>query len=214
MSIDHALNISVESAAWQDFRASSTAMIVFYSTDPVSEMPIREIPEELPTTIIPDPNYETATYGFFGCAKTKVRTTFFKSKIRYLLFITKYAGTKADCKDKFYITGFYHVNKAADVKRLHVRYLSDYSCLDEGVCYALRADKQHFVSMDDAFEVTPAVLKEWGCTARLTRQTRISLDEEQTAKVVKYLSSKKDITAELVAETERLWPHAAAEVEE
>jgi len=210
MSIDHALSISVESAAWQDYRASNTAMIVFYTTDPVSELPIREIPEELPTEIIPDPNYESATYGFFGCAKGKIRTAFVKSKIRNLLFITKYAGTKEEFKDRFFITGYYRINKTADVKRLHVRNLADYSCLDEGACYALRAETQHFVSIDDAFEVTPAVLKEWGVATRLTRQTRITLDDEQTGKVIDYLTSKPDITEDLIAETERLWPHAMA----
>jgi hypothetical protein len=210
MSIDHALNISVEDIAWQDYRASNTAMIVFYATDPVSELPIREIPEEMPTEVVPDPNYETATYGFFGCSKGKIRTAFVKAKIRNLLFITKYVGTKAECKDKFFITGYYRITKTADVKRLHVRNLADYSCLDEGVCHALRAETVHFVSIDDAFEVTPAVLKAWGYTAKLTRQTRITLDEEQTAKVVDYLKSKPNITEELITETERLWPHAVA----
>jgi hypothetical protein len=210
MSIDHALNFTVESAAWQDYRASNTAMIVFYATDPVSELPIREIPEEMPTDIIPDPNYETATYGLFGCSKGKIRTAFLKAKIRNLLFITKYVGTKADCKDKFFITGYYRITKTADVKRLHVRNCIDYTCLDESACYAFKAETMHFVSIDDAFEVTPAVLKTWGYTAKLTRQTRITLDGDQTAKVIDYLKSKPDITGQLVTETERLWPHAAA----
>ena len=210
MSIDHALNISVEGAAWQDYRASNTSMIVFYATDPVSELPIREIPEELPTDISPDPNYETATYGFFGCSKGKIRTAFVKAKIRHLLFITKYVGTKTECKDKFYITGYYRITKTADVKRLHVRNLPDYSCLDEPACFAFKAESSCFVSIDDAFEVTPAVLKAWGYASKLTRQTRITLDEAQTAKVVDYLRSKPNITDALIAETERLWPHAVA----
>lgn len=207
MSIDHAINMSVESAAWQDYRASNTAMIVFYATDPVSELPIREIPEELPTSIIPDPNYETATFGFWGCTKSKVRAAFVKSKIRNLLFITKYAGTNAEYKDKFFITGFYRINKTAEVKRLHVRNLADYSCLDEGACYALKAEKLYFVAIEDAFEVTPEVLKEWGCTSRLTRQSRIVLNEEQTARIIEHITSKSDITEALIHETERLWPH-------
>lgn len=209
MSIDHALNISVESAVWQDYRASNTAMIVFYATDPISELPIREIPEELPTEIIPDPNYETLTYGVFGCAKGKVRTTFVKSKIRNLIFMTKYTGSNAELKDKFFVTGYYRIAKTADVKRMHVRNLPDYSCLDESNCYALKADAAHFVSIEDALELTPAVLKSWAYTSKLTRQTRINLDEEQTAKVIDYLKSKEDITGDLVAETERLWPHSA-----
>jgi hypothetical protein len=210
MSIDQTTNVSVENAAWQDYRASNTAMIVFYATDPVSELPIREIPEELPTDILPEPNYETGTYGFYGCGKGKIRSAFVKSKIRYLLFVTKYQGTNADCKDRYFITGLYRIFKTADVKKIHIRYSSDYSCLDEDVCYALRADAMHFVSIDNAFEVTAEVLKSWEYNARLTKQTRIILTEEQTKTVVDHLKSKPDITTALVMETQRLWPRAPA----
>ena len=214
MSLDHTMNISIETAAWQDYRASNTAMIVFYASDPVSELPVREIPEELPTDLLPEPNYETGTYGFFGCGKCKIRTAFVKGKIRYLLFVTKYAGTNIDYKDRFFITGWYHIYKTADVKKLHIRYSSDYSCLDEEICYALRADDTRFVSIENAFEVTADVLKSWDYKARLTKQTRIILDEERTRTVIDHLQSKPDITALLVKETERLWPHVPEAEEE
>jgi hypothetical protein len=214
MGIDHTPNVSIENAAWQDYRASNTAMVVFYATDPVSELPIREIPEEIPTDILPEPNYETGSYGFFGCGKGKIRAAFVKSKIRYLLFVTKYAGTNAEYKDRNFITGMYHIFKTADVKKLHIRYNADYSCLDEESCIALRADTVRFVAIEDAFEVSPAVLKSWEYAARLTKQTRIILTAEQTRAVVDHLESKPDITAALTAETLRLWPHAAPEAEE
>ena len=97
------------------------------------------------------------------------------------------------------------------MKKLHIRYSSDYSCLDEDACYALRADQMHFVSIEDAFEVTPEILKEWGYKARLTKQTRVILDVEQTARVIDHLKSKENITEDLIAETERLWPHTSEE---
>ncbi|MBN1757562.1 MAG: hypothetical protein JW863_04555 [Chitinispirillaceae bacterium] len=214
MSIDHVMNISVESASWQDYRASNTAMIVFYATDPVSELPIREIPEELPTELLPEPNYETGTYGFYGCGKGKIRAAFVKSKIRNLLFVTKYAGTNAEYKDRYFITGWYRIFKTADVKKIHIRYTSEYSCLDEDVCLALRADTVRFVSIADAFEVTPELLKSWNYNARLTKQTRIILDEEQTTAVLEHLQAKPDITADYITETERLWPHTNDERED
>ena len=214
MTFDDVMKVSVESAPWQDYRASNTGMVVFYSSDPVSELPVREIPEELPSDILPEPNYETATYGFYGCAKSKIRNSFVKSKIRYLLFITKYAGTNADFKDKVLITGFYKITKVADVKRHHIRYLSDYSCLDEDVCNALRAEEARFVSLEDAFVVNEQVLKSWEYKARITRQTRIVLNEEHTMQVVEHLLSKEDRTEDYVAETQRLWPHASEEESE
>ena len=48
MTYENVLHLSVENAAWQDYRASNTGMVVFYSSDPVSEIPIREIPEDIP----------------------------------------------------------------------------------------------------------------------------------------------------------------------
>jgi len=205
---------SIESASWQDYRASNKSMVVFYAGDPISEIPIREIPEELPSEISPEPNYETATYGYFGCNKSKIRNTFFKSKIRYLIFMTKYIGARAEFKDKYYITGYYHVNKVADVKRVHIRNLSEYSCLDEDVCYAMRADQLRFVSIDDAFELSEKVLKTWDCKSRITRQTRILLNEEQTVQVLKYLDSKENALESYIAETERLQPNSETDEDE
>ncbi|MDG5815394.1 hypothetical protein QA601_09905 [Chitinispirillales bacterium ANBcel5] len=201
------MNRSVDSVLWQDYRASDTGMIVFYSSDPVSELPIREVPEQYPSDIIPEPNYETGTYGFYGCSKSKVRTNFIKSKYRYLLFMTKYVGADTEYKDRFFITGYYRVAQTADVKKQHIRYCSDYSCLDEDGCYALRADEKAFVSIEDSFEVTKEVLGEWDFKSRLTRQTRITLNEEQTLRVVNHLQSKQDITSEYIQETQRLQPH-------
>lgn len=211
MTSDNVMNLSVETAAWQDYRASNTGMVVFYSSDPVSEIPIREIPEDIPSDIIPEPNYETGTYGFYGCNKSKVRNFFVKSKIRYLIFMTKYEGTNADFKGKNFITGYYRVTKTADVKKQHIRYLSDYSCLDEDVCNALRADEVRFVSIQDAFELTDKVVKQWDGKGKITRQTRFLLNEQQTKDLIDYLQSKNDATKDYEAETVRLQPHGSAE---
>jgi hypothetical protein len=205
---------SLESASWQDYRASNIGMVVFYASDPISEIPIREIPEELPSEIAPEPNYETGTYGYFGCSKSKMRNTYFKSKIRYLIFMTKYVGARAEFKDKYFITGYYRVTKVADVKRVHIRNLSEYSCLDEDVCYALRADRLRFVSIDDAFELTEKIMKAWDYKARITKQTRIVLNEEQTTQVIEFLESKEDSLEEYIAETQRLQPNEVEEGED
>jgi hypothetical protein len=203
--------IALESIAWQDYRSSNTAMVVYYTTDPISELPIREVPEELPSEILPEPNYETGTFGVYGCGKSKIRAAFAKSKNRYMLFATKYAGAKADFKDKTVITGFFRINKSADVKKLHIRYGSDYSCIDEDTCIALRADEIRFVAIQDAFPITDEVLKSWNYKARITKQTRIILNEEQTNPVVDFLRLKTDITPQYIAETKRLQPHNESE---
>jgi hypothetical protein len=199
--------VAPESIAWQDYRSSNTGMVVYYATDPISELPIREVPEELLSEILPEPNYETGTYGVYGCGKSKIRGAFAKAKNRYLLFATKYVGVKADFKDKTVITGFYRIKKTADVKKLHIRFGSDYSCIDEENCIALRADEVRFVAIEDAFAITDEVMKSWEYKARITKQTRIMLTEEHTMPIIDFLRSKPDITAQYVAETKRLQPH-------
>jgi len=206
---------AVDGTAWQDYRASNTGMAILYGSDPISELPIREVPEAgRQSEVESEPNYETATFGYHSCARTKIRSTFVKTKIRYLLFITKYAGTIEDYQGQYLATGFYRVAKTADVKRRHIRFCSEYSCLDEKVCYALLADESRFVAVEDAFKVTPQVLKEWGFSGRLTRQSRIILTEDQTASVVNFLRGKADIRNKYVEETARLQPNAGDGEEE
>ncbi|MDR2592206.1 MAG: hypothetical protein LBC59_05300 [Chitinispirillales bacterium] len=204
----------IDSVAWQDYRSSNTGMIVYYGGDPISELPIREVPERYPSEIQPEPNYETGTFGFLGCARTKIRSTFVKSKIKYLLFVTKYVGTNEAFKEKYMVTGYYRINKIADVKRRHIRYCAEYSCLEEKVCYALRADEVRLVSAEDAYLVSPQQFKEWGFSGRLTRQSRILLDEEQTAALLKFLQGKPDITGKYIEETARLQPHVEKKEED
>jgi hypothetical protein len=211
---DELLKVSPEVPQWQDYRSSSIAMVVFYAGDPISELPIREVPEELPSAVVQDPHYESGTYGLYACARSQIRNAFVKSKTRYLVFLTRYVGTKADFRDKYFITGYYLVAKTADVKKLHIRYGTDYSCIDEQSCPALRASERRFVAIEDAFAVTDAVMKSWNFNGRVTRQTRVVLDEQKTAEVIDYLKSKPDATALYTAETTRLQPHIAEETAE
>jgi hypothetical protein len=192
---------------WQDYRASNTGMVVFYASDPVSEIPVREIAEDIDSPVVPEPNYETGTYGFYGCSRTKIRGAFAKSKIRYLFFLTKYAGTKDGYKDKMLVTGYFRIAKTADVQKLHLRYLSEYSCIDAPTCIALRADEVHFVGLQDAFEVSPDQLKTWGFNAKVSKQLRIILSVEQTSQLLEFLKSKPDQLDVYAAETKRLSPY-------
>lgn len=204
----------VDSIPWQDYRGSSTGMIVYYNTDPVSEMPIREVPEEIPSGVIAEPNYETGTYGVYGCKHARVRSAFAKKKLRYLFFMTRYAGTKTECVDDLMVTGYYRVKRTADVQKLHVRYLNDYSCLGDDACIALRADEMHFLCLDDALRMSPEVLEKWAVKTRITRQTKILLDEENTGKLLDYIHSKPNALDAYLEETERLWPALDDEEEE
>jgi hypothetical protein len=196
----------VDSIKWQDYRGSRTGMIVYYNTDPIAELPIREIPEEIPSPVIADPHYETGTFGLYGCKHTKTRASFVKKKLSYLFFMTRYAGTNVEYMDDLMVTGFYDIKHTADAQRLHIRYLDEYSCVDETACLALRGDVIHFVSVEDAFKITPEVLESWESKSRITRQTKIILDREKTAELIEYLTGKVNVYPDYKEETERLQP--------
>ena len=74
MTNDNVMHLSVENAAWQDYRASNTGMVVFYSSDPVSEIPIREIPSISPQIFFLNPIMKQGPM-VFGCNKSKVRNS-------------------------------------------------------------------------------------------------------------------------------------------
>jgi hypothetical protein len=205
------LKRSVDSVLWQDYRAGDTGIVVHYSSDPVSEIAIREIPEEINSAVVPEPNYETGTYGLYGCEHPKIRSAFSKGKHRYLFFMTKYAGTNEQLRGSVIVTGYYRIVKTADAKKFHLRYCSEYGCLESEECVALRANEVHFVSLKDALVLDEAMLKEWAFTSKITRQTRIILDQEKTAKLLDHLNSKPQAVNEYIQETKRLQPHDAEE---
>jgi hypothetical protein len=200
------ITTSVDSVRWQDYRAAEKGMLLYYDTDPVAESPIREIAEEYPSEVSPDPNYETGTFGFYGCKHSKIRQFFIKNKLRYLFFATRYAGTNAEFSEDLMITGYYHIKQIADTQKLHIRYLNDFSCINDASCIALRADVVHFVSVTNALKITPEILKSWNCTVRITRQSKLVFDEQKTGELLTYFKSKKNITEQYISETKRLEP--------
>jgi hypothetical protein len=204
--LDGIMRKSAGSIPWQDYRSSNKGMIVTYDTDPVSELAIREVPEELPSAVLPEPNYESGTYGLYGCSKTKIRNAFYKEKLRYIFFVARYQGAKVEFRDKHFVTGVYRVHKTADVHKLHLRYLAESNCIDIESCMALLADQVHFVAVGDALEVTAATQELWGYKAKFTKQTRIILDENHTKNMLEYLLSKPNVLAKYIEETRRLSP--------
>ena len=196
----------INTVRWQDFRGMNSGIVLFYESDSVAALPIREIPESLPSDVVPEPNYETMSFGYFGCKSSKVRNAIAKKKHRYIFLMTKYVGSEIDFTDEFYITGYYRIKQTADVLKVHMRYLNEYSCLGEDKCIAFRADDGAFVKIEDAMKVTPQLLAKWGVSTRITRQSRMELSDETTAELIAYLKSKPNAIAEYIEETKHLSP--------
>jgi hypothetical protein len=205
---------SIDSVLWQDHRSADIGIVIVYASDPVSELPIRKVPDELSSPIPPEPHYETGTYGFYGCVIPKTRTRIVRARARYIFFLTHYEGRNADRRDTFLVTGYYRIHQVADVQKLHLRYLPNPHCISTDPCWAFKADAIHFVDTNDAFEVTQDVMDTWGKQKKITSQTRIELTEEHTQQLREYLDAKPTHVAQYIEETKRLQPVDPQEQEE
>lgn len=214
MLVTGVVPVHAGSLKWQDYRGSDTGLIVYYNTDSVSELPIREIPEGIPSDVAAEPNYESATYGIYGCVQSKMRSVFVKKKFGYLFFMTKYSGTVPEFLDDLMITGYYKVKQTTDVQKLHIKHLDNYSCINDKSCVALRADVVRFVSVTDAFKITPKHLEKWGASSRITRQSKIELTADQVKEIVSFLDAKENVLDQYIEITADLTPSIDEEDEE
>jgi hypothetical protein len=198
MSISAATNI-----LWQGYRHKETGVIVYYDSSETALLPIRTNIGKKGKNADADPNYESATYGLYSCTASRHRTNFVKNKFGYVFFMTKYQGANEKLKDKIMISGYYKIASIAEVQKLHLRYfgLDDSSCFAEKLCYALKANDAVFLSEEDCYVFTAASLKSLGIDKKITKATKIELDEEKTKKLLKKFEGKENKIADYIAQT-------------
>ena len=189
--------------SWQGYRHKETGVIVYYDSSETALLPIRANIGKKGKSADADPNYETATYGLQSCTASRHRTNFVKNKFGYLFFMTKYQGTEKKHKDKIMITGYYKIANVAEVQKIHIRNLGmeDSSCFNEKLCYALKADEAVFLSEEDCYVLTKASLSALGIDKKITKATKIELDEEKTKKLLKKFEGKENKIADYIAKT-------------
>ena len=207
--IDGVVTTSVHSIKWQGFGGGEAGAVVYYESDPNSELPLRSIPEKEGVVPVMDPNYETKTYGLYDCVNTKLRNAFVKKKRGYLFFMTRYSGTNPDFEGKVVLTGYYHIKSSADVQKLHLRQLESSSCINDRSCQALFATEATFVSLEDSYKLTTVALKSIGYEKKITRMSKILLDEEMVQKLLKKFKGKENIIDQYIEETHDLMPELA-----
>jgi hypothetical protein len=183
------INTAAANIFWQGYRHKGTGVIVYYDSDETSLLPIRTSLGKKGKAADADPNYETGTYGLYGCSASPHRTKFIKNKFGYLFFMTKYSGADIKLKDKIIITGYYKIGSISEVQKLHLRYIDENSCIAEKLCYALKASINEtggndlvFLSLEDAYQLNSAAMKLLGIEKKITKATKIELDEERTKK--------------------------------
>ncbi|MGM0444483.1 MAG: hypothetical protein ACQEQV_09870 [Fibrobacterota bacterium] len=184
---------TVGSVRWQEYICNDSGIIVYYESDKDSELPIRKVSVKSIDDAHFEPNYETGTYGFYGCANSTLRNNFVKKHRGYVFFMTRYQGTVQQLNGKLMITGYYKVGKSFDVQNLHLRYLDSYTCFNGKQCQALLADEKLFVRPEDAYQLTAASLKSFGYEKKVTRMTKIEVDEDRVKKILKKFKDKENV---------------------
>ena len=103
---------------------------------------------------------------------------------------------------------FYKIGSIADVQKLHLRYLDDNTCFSEKFCYALKASSDEndvmFFSDEDAYVLNAAALKSLSIDKKVTKATKIELDEEHTKKLLIKFYEKENKKADYIKQTQDL----------
>ncbi len=197
----------LSSVKWQGYRSGADGIVVYYESDTESSLPIRMITGTRKSDHNQaDPNYETGTYGMYDCLNSKLRNKFARKKFGYVFFMTRYQGTNEELTGKVILTGYYKVNATADVQKLHLRHLEDTTCFNAKACQALRADDMVFLAEDESYVLGKAALKSVGYEKKITRMSKIELDEEMVKKLLKKFEGKDNRLEDYLKEHEELSP--------
>ncbi len=201
------VTVGLNSIKWQGYRSGTDGIVVYYESDPDSELPIRMITGTRKSDHNEvDPNYETLTYGLYDCVNSKLRNMFAKKKFGYVFFMTRYRGVSEEFEDKLLLTGYYKIDATADVQKLHLRHLEDSTCINGRTCQALRAGYAYFYSAEDAYKMSKAALKSIGYDKKVSRLTKIVLDEEMVKKLLRKFHGKKNAIDSYLREHNELCP--------
>ncbi len=189
---------------WQDYRGRGDGVLIHLATSRFHELPVREAPGEGAEPAL-EPNYETGSFGLAQCLEARTRAAAMKARRRYLLFGTRYQGLREDRRGRFLIIGAMRLEQVMEVRKRHVhRWMEKKSgappeCLNLEDCYAFGSREMNFYSLDDAFELTEALMKKWGYKGKITKQMKLTFSEERLAQILGHFQGKTPCNAEYQA---------------
>lgn len=203
----------LSTGGWQDYRGKGEGVLIHLDATEDHALPVRE-PADEKGIPIPDPNYETGTYGFLQCANAKTRLATMKNRRRYFLFGTRYGGKAEAFRGKFLIIGYMRLDQILEVRKRHVHKWMEQKaagapapeCMDMDQCYAFQSAEMNFYAPEDCFELSEELMKKWGYKGKVTKQMKLTFTEEKLAVILEHFKGKTHKNAEYIA--------AAKEVEE
>ncbi len=201
---------------WQDYRGKGEGVLIHLDSTKLHELPVRD-PLDAEGNPVLEPNYETKTYGFMQCVNAKTLLSTFRNRRRYLLFGTRYQGKLEAYLGRFLVIGYMRLDKSLEVrKRYSHRWVEQPAgskspeWLEMEQCYAFYSEDMNFYAPEDAYELSEAIMKDWGYKGKITKQMKLTFPEDRLQQILahfhgkvscneKYLEALKEVAADLEA---------------
>ena len=196
---------------WQDYRGKGEGVLIHLDSAKQHNLAVRE-PFDDKGLPIPDPNYETGSYGYLHCANAKTRLATMKNRRRYFLFGTRYQGTAEAYRGKFLIIGYMRLDQILEVRKRHVHKWMEQQaagapapeCMDMDLCYSFQSADMNFYAPEDCFELSEELMKKWGYKGKVTKQMKLTFTEEKLQAILEHFKAKTPKNAEYVAAAKEL----------
>lgn len=113
----------------------------YFISCPGSELPIRDYMYEEK----PEPHYEEKSYNEYAPCNQRGIKNAYNRGISYIIFYTKYHGTKQNCKHRYFITGLFPISTRRNL----------------GTRIAYRSENPIFLSIEDSIELDDKIWRKW-----------------------------------------------------
>lgn len=170
---------------WRPYAGTSNSSYLdWYFCDKNSvEIPIRDVSRRGKT----EPHYEDKSFNLYSrCNRLSLRGAISRNE-KYIFFFTKYTGSIEKLRDKFFITGYYKIDKICNV-----------SDKDYVTRHAILTDKPKFVRIQDAFPLNNIIKY----SSRNSRHIVRRLDKNKVSIILKYFQDKDNVVKEYTKKTE------------
>ncbi len=214
-----ALSNSPSTAGWQDYRGKAEGVLIHTGCTKRHELPVRELTDSNGHTVL-EPNYESGTYGLIQCQEARTRAAAFKARRRYFLFGTRYQGTREEFRGRFFVIGTMRLDKSLEVRKRHSLKWMEQSdspapeCREMDACYAFQSSSMNFYAIEDCFELTEALMQEWGYKGKITKQMKLSFTEDKLNLILSHFEGKTPRNADYQEVVRQLEAEDAAKPKE
>jgi hypothetical protein len=169
---------------WQDYRGKVEGVLIHTGSAREHELPVRALTDANGHVVL-EPNYESGTYGLIQCQEARTRAAALKARRRYFLFGTRYQGTREEFRGRFFVIGYMRLEKSMEVRKRHVHKWMEQGdssppeCMEMDACHAFQSSEMNFYALDDCYELTEGLMKEWGYKGKITKQMKLTFSEEK-----------------------------------